>query len=330
MRKVIVHIGQPKTGTTTLQRVLLQNRRRLRRQGFIYPKPKFGINHAGLSVIFTRHVQRSLIPRFGSDLTEARKISMTHWEAVASEILANPSATVILSSEFFYSASGLWNITQTLTKLLGEPVDTEFIAYLRTPSEHYISLVQQKLKASHKLMLPPELDIGRLQELSEIGKIRLRKFALNSMVNGDIVSDFCAIMGINDDRFVRGKRDDNKSISAEGMILLQEYRARNCADQDNTFSEGTRNFIKAISVEEARNPSRYTRPKLRLEFARWMDRDTSAVEWLRAHHGIDLSQDHGVGPSTQIDISKIQKVSELLSFDPILVSQLREAIKFTH
>lgn len=326
MRKIIIHIGQPKTGTTALQRALIRNRRPLLRQGFLYPKPKFGNNHGVLTVPFARGVQRSMVAHLGKDYQQARQVGMDHWRAVAAEAARNPDTTLVLSSEFFFAAPDLGQLPGLIGELFGTEAQIEFVAYLRTPSEHFISLVQQKLKASHKLPPPGHGRLKRLKDLALIAPVHVRKFARDTLTDGDIVADFCAYSGIDRTRFRRAAGEANISICAEGMVLIQDYRRRHHADASNVFTKDTNRLLRAIAAEEAAHPGCYTRPRLRPEFAQWMDQDTPILTWLNRKYGVDLRKDHGVPADLMRDVAGVEDVTDLVAFDPDALARLRSAV----
>lgn len=233
--KYIIHIGQPKTGTTALQIALSSNRKRLLRQGFLYPRPAFGASHGGLTVPFAHKVQRTMARHLGQDLEKARMAALDQWRAVAAEAALTPDATVLLSSEHFLAAPDLDRLPGLIEQMFGPGGKIGFVVYLRTPSEHFISRVQQQIKATHRLPSPAHDRLARLELIEQIAPVRARRFARDSLTDGDIVADFCALNGIDSGELRRRATEANTSISAEGMILLQDYRRRHHADSPMSF-----------------------------------------------------------------------------------------------
>ncbi len=96
MRKLILHIGYPKTGTTTLQAFLARNGAALTARGVIYPsaglvhEAHYGVNFAlGLAL---------------HDRPEGFQVSGTIPADIAAEADASGVDTVVLSSEYFITA----------------------------------------------------------------------------------------------------------------------------------------------------------------------------------------------------------------------------------
>jgi hypothetical protein len=325
-RKIIVHIGQPKTGTTSLQAALLKGQKHLLDQGILYPTPLFSINHGALVLPFRQEVQRSMVRFVGTDIREARRRGRIYWRSVVEEAAMHDAGTVIISSEFIWGLRHLPKFYENLQTAFGSEAAIELMAYLRTPSQHYISAAQQKLKMDHRLPIFRYSRLKRLKEVSDIAPLKLGKFSRDALHEGDILSDFCLRYNIKTANLRHRKKEANTTISAEGMILLQTYRRRNHSERGDMPTDDTNRLLNAIAREEAANPGIYTRPKLRPEFAQYLDRDCQTFAWLRKAHGIDLHQDHGVAEGMMRDVAEAEDVSELVGFDPDALHRLRQAV----
>lgn len=329
MKKVVIHVGQAKTGTTTLQKTLNQNRNIILEQGYLYPKPKFVVSHHVLTVPFARNVQRSLVQHLGNDHEIASQIAFQQWDELSKEAKLKNPEVLLLSSEFFYYVPKVGEVPQLIERLFGPHINIELIVYLRSHSEHYISLVQQHLKAHHNL--PKNALKSNYREhfgkLSSVGKVIARKFDRKSMKDGDIVTDFCDVVGIDATKLNYKTASENASISAEGMVLLQEYRRKYHRDKPNVFTDDTNQLIRNIAKIEAAHPGMYTKPKLLPEFAQILDRDTDDVAWLRKHFNINLHKEHGISHDASKDVSDVKNVSELMNFDHDLLEGLKKELE---
>jgi len=96
-RRVLIHVGTPKTGTSHLQDVLFRNRERLREQGVLYPADRFDAH-------FLAALDLMQLPWGGLE-DEA----VGAWEALASQVRAHFDAhsdgTAIISHEILATAS---------------------------------------------------------------------------------------------------------------------------------------------------------------------------------------------------------------------------------
>lgn len=320
--KIVLHIGQAKTGTTAIQRAFRKNDQELLRQGFLYPACAGGLNHALLTVPILGRVQRALAARIGADYEAGLERSEQAWAEVGAEARRTAPNVVILSSEFLFSAKNIEQIPYLVERHFGPDMELEFLAYLRTPSDYYVSAIQQKLKASCRLPPVGNLHLDQLERFSRIGKVVVRKFSRTELIGGDIVIDACSTLGIDSRRFSRHNWDANTSISAEGIILLQRYRRKYHSNNENIFTEDTDSLLMRIVREEQNNPNLYTKPKLKAEFAQTLDKETSSMKKIRTDYGLDLSKDHGISAADERHISDIENVEDLIEYDPDLLERL--------
>lgn len=326
--KIIFHIGQDKTGTTTIQHYLRKNKKMLEEQGVLYPKSyEGGINHGVLSVPVLGRVQRSLVAKLGADYEGALKKSKKAWAQMGDEIRRKKPDIAIVSSEFFFVSQHVPQIAKMTDRYVGLDTEIEFLAYVRTPSQHYASAMQQKLKASH--VVPPirPAPVARqLKKFAKLGKVTVRKFARDQMEGGDAVQDFCKTVGINMDGLDLPPRETNTSISAEGIILLQEYRRTNHMDRDNVFTDDTTAFFERILAEEAAHPGVYTPARLRPEIAQALDAETDDTKSLKAAFGLDLAVDHGAEPLDREALEGLRDAAQIVGFDPEALENMRKAL----
>lgn len=326
MVKVILHIGQTKTGTTTIQVTCRRNRERLLQQGFLYPNCAQGVNHALLAVPVMNHIQRSLVRQIGRNYAVGVQRSHEAWAAVAAEYRKTRPEAVILSSEFFFSAPHVERLPELIATYIDPAAEIRVIGYLRIPSEHYVSALQQKLKASHNLPNPQPPKISQIRKFGGIGALVLRKFARPDLVDGDIVQDFCQTLGIDPDPLRHLPDAANATLSAEGVILLQDYRRRHHAERDNVFTEDTHRYIARINEICSNDPHLCTRPQLRPEFAQALDRDCSNLRFIREEYGIDLRTDHGISADQEKAVTTAGDVRDLIIHDSAALEQLRQAL----
>jgi hypothetical protein len=89
-KKVFLHIGAPKTGTTYLQKVLAHNRERMEAAGVLYPRVGREAHH---SAVWS--VRRTFAD------TDKGAAFADHWPRLVEESLEWPGGTVVVSSELF-------------------------------------------------------------------------------------------------------------------------------------------------------------------------------------------------------------------------------------
>ncbi|MBN2718776.1 MAG: hypothetical protein JXX14_23215 [Deltaproteobacteria bacterium] len=127
--EVVLHVGQPKTGTSVIQRFCVGNRRFLERHGYFYPPhpiDKNGVS-AGHGAIY-RGLHKGA--------PDPREIFLNHLKEAKSH-----NCKLLLSSELF------WNTLDTLVPLLRD-FDFAIVALFRHPTDRTVSSYNQAVKRS--------------------------------------------------------------------------------------------------------------------------------------------------------------------------------------
>ena len=184
--RFLLHIGANKTGTSSIQRMLVENTDALARAGWVYPD--FHLQHCAhhaLAYALAGHPTRGLA---------------TGWRGAFQQAIADPSQRVVISSELFFR-----NVPPQATAQLFPPGQTRIVLYLR---EHlgylaswYAQAVQERnLTASFDdyIRLFPqafETFLKRWEAVYGREAITLRPFRRDAFPGGDIRADFLAQMG---------------------------------------------------------------------------------------------------------------------------------------
>ena len=93
IRRVVIHIGPPKTGSTMLQDALHRNRDDLMQMGIRYAGS--GTQSAAAAMAVTRR----------RDRTTGRQVPASAWKQLLKEIENSIEPTVVVSSEWFAAAT---------------------------------------------------------------------------------------------------------------------------------------------------------------------------------------------------------------------------------
>ncbi|WP_153913454.1 hypothetical protein [Shewanella sp. TC10] len=209
MTKVIIHIGTEKTGTTSIQKCLQQNRANLAQQGIIYP-------HIGPRDDAHFDLVNALHPldnngRYMEFLPKVKHEQNFYWDALARCIIANPDKTIVLSAEHFSSRlrdKALTFMKDFFDKLNIEP---EIIIYLR-PQQGYIeSSYSTSIKSGSELTFAQAFTSHEQQTFRynyhKLLTLWSSYFNQKSIVvrvydkaslNGDVCTDFLSLIGVND------------------------------------------------------------------------------------------------------------------------------------
>lgn len=138
---IVLHIGLHKTGTTSIQRFLHENYEALLRQGVLYPLAgrfrKDGERHESHLMLAW-----SVVERYARKYDV--KLSDQPWVSLRKEIEEKKPGRVVLSSEFFWSATKQ-EVEQIRSYLDRYPV--KVLLYMRNPVNLALSTYKQGVKS---------------------------------------------------------------------------------------------------------------------------------------------------------------------------------------
>ncbi|WP_323034655.1 hypothetical protein [Pararhodobacter sp.] len=242
--KAIIHIGTQKTGTTTIQSFLMQNRAALIRQGIRYQplSPRrtaqmelglAGIVRAG-GVLAVPNKQRALgvrgqasqaafVDRFDDSLREGVKT----W----------PEQTYLASSEqihaWLHTAERMQAMHQMLAKHFTQ---VRYVVYYRAQEEFMLSTYSEAIRRGEMSTLDQHIDAylphmnyhhRAMLWASVVGRenLTVRLFAKDALRNGDLLDDFCDVTGIDRGPLSTPTRK-NPSLSVEEIALARRLAQR--------------------------------------------------------------------------------------------------------
>ena len=238
MTRLVLHVGQPKTGTTALQSVLAANAEPLLAQASIlYPTRTTPSEHKhAFAIPWLLGVDNEAIRRrarlSGDDL---KRFSLVYWHSLLAELEQARPDVLVLSGE------GFWILHQApkenrlfLRKELYSIADHVTIAgYLKSPASYFLSMLNQKLRNYRPVQMPrPHFSRATMQAWESVGfdACSWRVFSGSSLRNGDIVDDFCSgylpasLQAVALQR--QGVERANASVSSEALVILEELANR--------------------------------------------------------------------------------------------------------
>lgn len=229
-RKIILHIGPHKTGTSFLQKTLLKNKDILKKNEFFYPdlSDDLGLGHHAL-------------------------INGESLESNYFDIIKNsPCDNVIISSENFSRLP-----SSEIKKLIVDGYEYQVILFLRKPSErmksYWAELIKHNklnsfeefsfdhfLKPYQSEILNPFTLFDRWNEI--FGNVKIldyEKYTKSSTL--DIVNDFTKAIGIDIDNFKLEEKIKDRVNQGYGLIeseILRNYKLEiKCLDPSVKLSE---------------------------------------------------------------------------------------------
>ena len=241
--RAYLHIGTEKTGSTSIQAFLTQNRGRLRELGFLHPASP-GSGHVGLAAYAAPAEQLGdLLPQIGlqrvAGLPGYRRQLVT---GLAEEVAAFPAprGTLLLSNEHLHSRVTEIGELQRLRGLLGRHCrEIRVVVYLRRQDRLAVSLASTLYKAgrTEAWQLPESgsglpryydyaaLLAGYAAVFGESNCI-LRLFEPSRFAGGDLIEDFAATTGIPLSPDMKRPARENPSLTRLGMDVMAELNRR--------------------------------------------------------------------------------------------------------
>jgi len=190
-RRLVVHIGMPKSGTTAIQRFL-------RRQENVrmYPRvPRVG--HNGVIFLCRSQAIRSNVGR-------RLGIAPSEWDSAARSFVEHltdsPQTITILSTEFLFQGPREEDI-EAIDEALSAIFDRiEVVVYLRHQVDHYASHIAQAIKSGVSCWEDARRIPDALYRYDEICDRWSARFPITVRDYGrcrhSVVPDFCRIVGI--------------------------------------------------------------------------------------------------------------------------------------
>lgn len=224
MKRVIVHLGMPKTATTTCQNALWKHRAALRDRGWLYPSVEPNHTNA-LCTMFLPDPRCHITVRSRGITTPAaaEALRAEYFATLEAELADQRWHTLILSAE------GLSNLSEASLSdlrnwLLRYADAVEAFYWLRHPVSYSISVMQQMLKGGETLSgmmssLPLTNYRGKLTNaLAVFGRdaLRVERFEHATARPGGVVSEFCKALGLPADlakQVTASARKENESMS---------------------------------------------------------------------------------------------------------------------
>lgn len=233
--QIIIHVGSPKTGSSSLQEYLYSHREKLKEVGVLYPD--FGYRaHTQLSAAFVNRDKPGQRLARRLELNQERgkqTVPLDEFKRQLRELIANfDDKLLILSNEGLSHKPRAGNLLN-FVKEARPDAEVFVLDYIRSPISHFPSATQQNLKAQGYEVLFPAHWIsthcirGRylLDEMPE--NVTLRVFSPDMLVNGDLIDDFNDFVkkrtGIDmPENTDTSPRNASFSVPASGLLALRD------------------------------------------------------------------------------------------------------------
>lgn len=270
MATVYLHIGAPKTATSTLQHVLANNYQRLLNEGVLYPQDmrQGHAHHPLVCDLMETHRGQTLPDIWYGNITRGQA-----WPLLQAEIKRHESQihSIIISSELFFGQVHDLDLMLKEAAIYLQGHDIRVIVYLRRQDELYSSFYNQDVKGIRQWCQSP-YQFYQTHQIFEYGyysvmnmwsdifgrdNIIIRPFESSQWPDGDIVRDFCQLIG---GVSLRGtKVEHNDSL---GMIQLYIKLCLNKVGFHKELNDHVLNVLYKIMPEAPAKRCLYIHKKL--------------------------------------------------------------------
>lgn len=299
-RKIILHFGLPKTGTTTIQNVFHANRDfLLRQEGVLYPSLAPNLT-TPLCTIFQDEPHQHIANKMAGLTTEEESARQKKYrDSLEAEISSHAWNTLLLSAE------GVSNLSAREIADLrswGEKysLDWSVIVCVRHPIAYVRSVTQQLMKGGDTLQQlyeqPPLPNFrGKISNvISVFGQENVQVFDFDAAIKdcGGIVAAFADQVGLtaaSRDFLASRAISENESLSLEAVHILDSLNRQFPMFADNARAprrSGPGHELAYISRIEGQ---KFDIPHLVKENIRSWSRED--VAWLNGTFGFDLYRD---------------------------------------
>lgn len=228
MRKIYLHIGIWKTGTTTIQKTLHSSRDILMQNDVYYPD--IDSNHTFMASAFHDAPDDFIVAKSrgisGDILSEWHRSSLKKFETEIAE-----TTNTVISSEFLLDLSK--HKIRTLKEYLEKHFDEiAIITYIRHPIDHVTSAINEQVKQGHYDLEKAYSIHGEMGEYQKIenwlsifgeDSFVIRPFVRSRFVNNDLVTDFLSIIfGDSIPQLRTLKNEENCSLSYPALLIADK------------------------------------------------------------------------------------------------------------
>ncbi|MEL6677081.1 MAG: hypothetical protein AAFQ51_00165 [Pseudomonadota bacterium] len=323
-KKLILHAGLPKTGTTSIQNAFYRTRDLLLGDArMLYPS--VAPNHTNaVCTMFLKNPETHITNKIGmlkADFDLAR-VRVDYFEALEADMARGEWDTVLISAE------GISNLSAE--EIAGfrdwalEYVDTfEVVFWTRDPVKYTVSVIQQIIKGGQTIKsLADDLPLpnfrGKISNAIAVfgaEAVKVRDFESAITQEDGIVGAFCRDVGLTADltaRIVEHATRDNEALSLEAAMMLDRLNElRPLFDNDGAQARRTGGEIQYL---QAVRGNRFDIPFALRKACHEQSR--ADVAWLNKTFGLDLYTEPFTEEQPQpapLDMSTITSSAILMS-----------------
>lgn len=292
MKTCHLHIGMHKTGSSSIQNYLSENRDKLEKHGYYYADMG-SPNHSGPFLFSSRFnpSEDDEIINFNLPSHTIDKNIEIYREKLHNS-LARDCENVVFSAESIVKLS--LNELTALKEIISNYVDDiKVYCYVRKPMSFSTSAFQQIVKT-----VPIDFDNENILPLYEkklnkigqaFGHINYRLFSIDTLISGNVTADFCEWLGIP----YWGSTDANQSLSALAIKFLYNFQPlRKKITVSQEMLELVENTLSKLPYKKLILPSKVMEHQIEMNMAdfEWMKNQLLPNKYLSPF--IDINHNH--------------------------------------
>jgi hypothetical protein len=240
-----LHVGMGKTGTSSIQFFLRDNREALARAGVLFPRSPGGARHGKVSLFAKSDEDLETSPEWARQKQQdPARFRRVFRRRLLGEVNEAGLPRVLLTDEVLFGSAG--SALRRLRRFLDRWTEqTRVIAYLRRQDDHMVSRYQEGVKIGwverlddwfHEDMTDLYDYAGRLrliQQALEPDELVVRRYEREAFTDGSLLQDFLDAAAID----LRAAElaqvtDRNKSLGAEEVEFLRLYNLHRVRTQE--------------------------------------------------------------------------------------------------
>ncbi|NDU99951.1 hypothetical protein [Pseudoroseicyclus tamaricis] len=270
--RAIVHIGMPKTGTTSIQAWMMENAEALKGAGITYgrvPMEDLPLRYSQIEYALAafsgigKPIPDDVIQRvYDVPDVEAQAAFVERFSTALGTWLAEERPeTVVISSEHIGGMRSSPELAGAMDAFLKRHFDeVSYIIYIRRQEDFVVSRYSQRLRfgmtatLSESIEEQPVRNYWRIVRdwMEAVGKERLnvRLLEPDAMVGGDLVTDFAAQIGVDPAPYIVPKRM-NESFCPAAAEFLRAHNAARAARGEERISQRTFELVDFLGAWSA-------------------------------------------------------------------------------
>jgi hypothetical protein len=334
-KTALIHIGTPKTGTTSIQECLARAEVAGSLRPYRYPLFRGHRNHNRLTMLYLSHddLPKPRLVEYPHDDESFRLARRRYRQALFEKL--HSAAGAILSGEVLGNALGPLAAGRLRNDLESIGFQQFYVPiYIRDPADFYLSSIQQTLKRPfHRELVVADPRSFRYSfrhsaenwEQVFPGSVIVRQYP--NSAGYDVIEDFSQVL----QRYLGiavppSKARLNTTISAEAMVVMQEYREAVGPDEGGRLIPDLDRLVAFLAQSRQRIPQ--TKPVLNAELAETIRAShRQDAEFIKSRYGVDLGlgRDGGANPLAVRSGWRVEDILESVDLD--VVERLSEEFR---